>query len=385
MSTNEVPESERVIFHVDMDSFYASCELRDKPEFRNRPFIVGADPKNGRGRGVVISCNYAARKLGIHSALPISKAWELCPDAVYVRPNFRLYEEVSKRIMLILKKFTPKVEVVSIDEAYLDMTHSIRESASESTNETSFRIWNSEAIANRATRIKEEILISEKITCSIGVSNSKIVAKIATDTNKPDGLIIVMPEKVKDFLSPLQVGKIPGVGRVTQQILQTEFGITTIGDLSKSDTQKLLERFGRFAFWLKRVAEGRDDSQVEEGWQPRSISGETTFEEDESDFSKVVAAMRGVALDVYERLNEEGYEFSNIAVKIRFEGFETHSRQKALASPSRSLEILIKDSEKLLSEFKNSGKKVRLVGVRVSRLRKVSSEQASLLEWSGSL
>lgn len=372
-NANDV-ETTKVIFHVDMDSFYASCELASKPEFKEKPFIVGADPKDGKGRGVVLTCNYAARKFGVHSAMPISRAWELCPHAIYVRPNFDLYTRVSSNVFDVIRQYADRVEQVSIDEAYLDVTEKIEQMAGTSG-------WKESAIRELADSIRSKIKEAEKITCSIGVSNSKIVAKIATDVNKPDGTTIIPKDKVPDFLTLLPVGKIPGVGKVTEGILSSKFKVKSIGDLRAVPIDQLEDSFGRSALWLHDVSCGIDRSDVVEHWEHVSLSGETTFEADEPDYSKVSKVMKDVALDVHKRALEAGYLFKNVGIKVRFSGFETHTRSKSLKTHTDSLDVLNQECEKLLSEFYRSGKKVRLIGVRVSNLSKTEKDQASLLQW----
>jgi DNA polymerase IV (DinB-like DNA polymerase) len=359
-----------------MDSFYASCELARNPNLSDSPFIVGADPKQGRGRGVVLSCNYPARKYGVRSAMPISKAWQLCPSAKYVLPDFKLYTEVSRRVMAILKQFTSKIEQVSIDEAFLDFS---KDPAICSVS----GMKRKQAITSVALAIKNKIKEQEDITCSIGVSDSKLVSKIATDINKPDGLTIVDPENVKEFLAPLPVEKIPGIGRVTHRILVDSFGIKTISDLANAPIEPLVEKFGRSANWFCQVAKGNDDSEVVTNWEPVSESSETTFDQDEEDYSKVAKVMREVAAEVHRRVVKDGYLFKNVGIKIRFTGFETHTRSRTLVAPSDSLEVVIRESEKLLSEFQLSEKGVRLIGVRLTALeRKRSEGQSTLLEWN---
>jgi DNA polymerase IV (DinB-like DNA polymerase) len=359
-----------------MDSFYASCELAKNPSLKDSPFIVGADPQGGQGRGVVLSCNYSARKFGVRSGMPISKAWRLCPNATYVFPNFTLYGEVSKRVMKLLEEFTPKIEQTSIDEAYLDFSS---DPAVGSLNSSERKL----AATAVALAIKKRIMDKENITCSIGISNSKIVSKIATDMSKPDGLTIVEPERVKEFLSPLPVEKIPGIGKVTQKTLLESFGVKTIADLTKCPIDLLKEKFGRSAIWFHEIAEGIDNSKVKSGWQPISESSETTFDIDENNYEVVLKAMKEVAAEVHRRVMKDGYLFRNIGIKIRFTGFETHTRSRTLIAPTDSLEVVYRESERLLSEFQSSGKSVRLIGVRLSSLEDRKSEgQSSLIEWS---
>jgi DNA polymerase IV (archaeal DinB-like DNA polymerase) len=368
-------KKQRLIFHVDMDSFYASCELAKNPELKDSPFVVGADPKEGKGRGVVLACNYPARKFGIRSGMPISRAWKLCPDAKYVYPDHRLYGEVSRRIMKILRAINEKVEQVSIDEAYLDFS----EDPSVASLNGSQR---NEGIRSIAGEIKKRIKEQENITCSIGVSNSKVISKIATDVQKPDGLTIVDPEKVKDFLGPLAVSRIPGVGKVTERILVEKFKVKTIDDLAKVPLDTLRDAFGKSAIWLRNVANGVEESRVVTDWEPVSQSGETTFDEDEEDYEKVAKVMREVAEDVHKRVSKDGYSFRGIGIKIRFSGFETHTRSKTLSTPTDSLEAVIRETERQLAEFATSGKRVRLIGVRLSSLeQKNEGGQHTLSEW----
>ncbi len=361
-----------MIFHVDMDSFYASCELSRRPGMESEPFVVGADPREGKGRGVVLACNYVAKRQGLRSGMPISRAWELSPSAHYVRPDFEFYGEVSSKVMQVLRNFADQTEQVSIDEAYLDVTDRLKDQEDNS---------NDSAIRNLAGQIKRSVFENQGITCSIGVANSKIVAKIATDMNKPNGLTIVRPSDVIEFLSPLPVGKIPGVGKVTQKMLLEKFHIEKIADISRVPFDDLKDALGRSALWLSNIANGVDRSEVVESWDPVSISGEKTFEEDEGDYLTVKGVMNEVAKDVYSRVESEHYLFRNIGIKIRFTGFETHTRSKSLSSHSSSFEILARECEKLLSEFYESERKVRLIGVRVSSLKKKEVDQTTLMDW----
>ena len=367
----------RLVFHVDMDSFYASCELSRRPELKGGPFVVGADPHQGRGRGVVLACNYEAKKIGLRSGMPISRAWELCPTASYVRPDFDLYGQISSKVMNLVRGFADKTEQVSIDEAYLEVTSRVRVVSEELETKDQ-----DSAIRALANSIKKSISDNVGITCSIGVADSKIVAKIATDMRKPDGLTIVHPNETIDFLAPLSVSKIPGVGKVTQKILLEKFKVEKISDLRKIPPDELRDSFGRSSVWLLNVSKGIDESDVVESWDPVSISGETTFEEDEADYSKVRGVMNEVARDVHSRIISESYLYRNVGIKIRFTGFQTHTRSKSLNAYSDSLDALTRECEKLLSEFYESEKKVRLIGVKVSSLKKREESQRTLLDWN---
>ncbi|HVB12975.1 MAG TPA: DNA polymerase IV, partial [Nitrososphaerales archaeon] len=366
----------RVIFHVDMDSFYASCELSNRPELRNVPFVVGADPKDGKGRGVVLACNYPARKFGLHSGMPISRAWQLCPQAHYDFPHFELYEQVSLRVMKIIQSLADKVEQISIDEAFLEVTNRI-----EMIMENGHGSSDVSAIQSLADSIRKNISDKENITCSVGVSDSKIIAKIATDMSKPNGLTIVLPSKAQEFLAPLEVSKIPGVGPVSQKILLDNFRVKTISDLRGVPLEDLKASFGKSAFWLSNVANGIDRSAVLERWAPVSLSSETTFFEDETDYSKVMKSMHEIAKEVHSRTVKDGFLFRRVSIKIRFSGFETHTRSRSLTAHTDSLTVLKREAEMLLSQFLGSEKKVRLIGVKVSNLLKKEKTQRTLLDW----
>ena len=227
----------RIILHTDMDSFFASVEIREKPELKGQPVVVGSDPKGGTGRGVVSTCSYEARKYGIHSAMPISKAYKRCPDCVFLPVNMKLYKNVSENVMNILRGFAEKFEQVSIDEAYL----------------VPINIRNFEDAVLCAHNIKDEVESQEGITCSVGIGPNKLIAKIASGFQKPDGLTLVKPEDVKDFLFPLPVSKIPGIGEKTTEALKL-MGITKVEELANCDTQRLTEKFGKMGLWMKQVA-----------------------------------------------------------------------------------------------------------------------------------
>jgi DNA polymerase IV (DinB-like DNA polymerase) len=244
----------RVILHVDMDSFFSAIEVREDPILRGLPVIVGKEieaeenPKDGERerRGVVSTCSYEARGYGIHSGMAISRAYELCPDAKFLPVNRALYEKVSKEIMEILKRYADKFEQMSIDEAFLDVSTKVKD-------------WNE--ARGYAYRIKREISEKQRLTCSIGVAPNKMVAKIASDFEKPDGLTVVEEAKVKKFLDPLPVGKIPGVGPKTEKILK-KMGIERIGQIAEYDVQSLVKKFGRYGRRLYLVSRGIDESEI---------------------------------------------------------------------------------------------------------------------------
>jgi DNA polymerase IV (DinB-like DNA polymerase) len=351
----------RIILHVDMDSFFAAIEERAHPEYRGKPIVVGADPKEGKGRGVVSTCNYEARRFGIRSGMPISRAWRLCPDAVYLPVNFKLYEEVSSEIMTILRKYADKFEPIGIDEAFLDV---------------SLRAKNFEDARRLAQRIKKEIYEKEKLTCSIGVGPNKLVAKIASDFKKPDGLTVVEGKDVKQFLSPLPVAKLWGVGKKTARRL-SRMGIKTIGDLAAYDASRLTEEFGVSGTRFYLMAHGIDKSEVEETWEVKSLGREFTFEEDTSDYDLVFKTLDELSEEVYKKIRDSNLYFKTVTLKVRYENFETHTHSKTLPFLTNRLRDLQKTSRELIQPFLQSDRKIRLLGTRVSKL--VSGEKQKTL------
>lgn len=343
-------EKRRIIVHLDMDHFFTAAEERQRPELKGKPVVVGADPKGGKGRGVVSTADYEARKYGITSGMPISKAWKLCPQAVYLPLNFRLYTQVSTEIMNILRRYSDRFEQWGIDEAFLDVT---------------LKVKDYEDAENLARRIKADICKSQGLTCSIGIGPNKLVAKIASDIQKPDGLTIVKDEDVGGFLAPLPVRKLLWVGRKTEQKLQS-MGIRTIGDLARRDPAVLTETFGTFGTQLCLNAHGIDKSQVEEREGVKSISRETTFQEDTADPQLIMQTLRSLAEQVQNDVQEQRLSFRTVAIKIRYENFETHTHSKTLPFITNRLHDLNKTSVELLTKNIKPQSKVRLIGVRVS-------------------
>ena len=342
----------RVILHVDLDAFFPSVEARENPELEGKPLVVGADPKEGTGRGVVSSASYEARIFGIRSAMPISRAWKLCPDCVYLRPNFELYVAASNNIMKILKSHADKFEQGGIDEAYLDV---------------SSKVENFDEARNLARRIMDEILNQERLSCSVGVGPNKIVAKIASDFRKPFGLTVVEEKDVKGFLFPLKVGKLPGVGPKTERSL-LELKIETIGDLASSKPEALTRLFGVWGTRLQKFANGIDDREVIEEYETKSIGRDHTFEKDLDEEPKIIGVLDELAGVVHEDVQASGLKFKTITVRVRYPHFETHTRSKSLMFPTDDLDILRNSARRLISPFIRGKKKVRLIGVRVSNL-----------------
>jgi DNA polymerase IV (archaeal DinB-like DNA polymerase) len=343
----------RVIFHVDLNAFYPSVEIIQNPALRGKPVIVGADPKGGRGRGVVVSCSYEARKLGVRSGIPISRAFSLAPGAIYLRPNFPLYGKVSKRVMELLRTYADKFEQVSIDEAFLDVSQRVG--------------GNYDKARELAVSIKADLEAKEGLICSIGVAPNKSSAKIASEFQKPDGLTVVRPEELGTFLAPLAVSSISGVGKKTDEFLHS-IGVKTIGDLQKVPGKQLVKYFGKTGVWLWGVAKGLEQIEVRE--RPmKSLSAEHTFEQDVSDKNEVVAKLEELAHRLHGRVLSSKIEFRVVGIKIRFTHFQTFTRENTLAVFTTNLNTMLQEAKNLFREFENNPRKVRLIGIFVADFR----------------
>ncbi|RXE57029.1 DNA polymerase IV [Methanoculleus taiwanensis] len=354
---------DRIILHVDMDSFYASIEVRERPALRGSPVVVGADPRGGAGRGVVSTCSYEARRYGIHSGQPISRAFDLCPHAVFLPVNRRLYVRVSGNVMQILGQYAGRMEQVSIDEAYLDLTG----------------IGSYTEAEELARSLKEAVMEAEELTCSVGIGPSKVVAKIASDYRKPDGLTVVPPDRVAAFLAPLPVGKIPGVGKKTGAEL-AGMGVRTVGDLAAYDVQELIARFGSGGVRIRDLALGRDERRVEVREGAKSISRETTFAEDMDDPRFLGAAMDFLAADLAGTLAKEAPAFRTLTVKVRYRGFATHTRSRTFDHATSDPAVIREGARELLAAFLD-GRFVRLIGLRLSGFDRHEGRQSSLDEF----
>jgi DNA polymerase IV (archaeal DinB-like DNA polymerase) len=354
----------RIVLHVDMDSFFASVEVREKPELKGLPVVVGSDPKGGSGRGVVSTCSYEARKYGIHSAMPISQAYRLCPEAVFLPTNMKLYAGISEGIMGILKGFADRFQQVSVDEAYLVPGPEVR---------------NFEEAALCALRIKDEVQRQERITCSVGVGSNKLIAKIASSFQKPDGLTVVRPEDVREFLFPLSVSKIPGIGEKTTEALKV-MGITRVEELANCDIQLLSERFGKMGLQMKQVANGLDFGEVRDREGVKSISRHGTFEEDTSDPVKISDSLEMLVGSVHSTLLNHRFLFKTVTLTVRFEDFSTYTRSKTVSIWTSDIYVIKKTIMNLLSEFLGR-QKIRLVGVGVTKLREIDERQTLITDF----
>ena len=339
----------RIILHIDMDYFFAQIEERENPQFKGKPVIVGADPKGGRGRGVVATANYKARKCGIYSGMPISKAYQLCPNAIFLPVNIELYQKVSEKIMEIVKKYSPTYEIVSLDEAYLDLTDCKSFEKAKKVGE----------------KLKREIFEKEKLTCTVGIGPNKLIAKIASEKAKPNGLLVIQPKEVKKFLKPLDIEDLPGIGPKTAKKLRT-IEINKIKELKKLSKSKLKEMFGKVGEKIWERARGIDEEPVSSKEIVKSIGRQITFERDTRNPKIIFGTFEKIIKEVYQELTEKNFSFKTITVICRYSDFETHTKSKTLKKPNQDFVCLKKEAKKLLLKFLLESKKLfRLIGLRL--------------------
>ena len=336
-----------MIAHIDMDAFYASVEILDFPELEGKPVVVGG----GSNRGVVSAASYEARKYGIHSAMPIFRAKRLCSGLVIRSGRMNRYVELSSEVMRVLHRFSPLVQQISIDEAYVDLT---------GTEKLFGRPYAA------VQSIKSEILAATLLTCSIGLSSSKLIAKVASDMNKPDGITIVPPTRVMEFLHGLPVGAIPGIGGKSEEQLR-QLGVREIGDLSRYAPEYLEERFGKFGRRLSAIAEGRIHSELIPWSQPRSVSNELTMPEDTDDMRTLEKYLIGLADKVGRRLRRQGLKGRTVTLKVKTHRHRLITRSSTLEHPVSRGKTIYEEARRLLGEY-GVPVDLRLIGVGVSGL-----------------
>ena len=342
--------STRTILHVDLDAFFASVEQRDRPELRGRPVIVGGGGPNQRG--VVSAASYEARKFGVHSAMPLRTAGRLCPQGVFLPVDGRKYQQASREVMAILRRFTPQVQPISIDEAFLDVT------ASRALFGDGPEI---------AQAIKDAVRDEVRLTASVGVAATKLVAKIASDLRKPDGLVVVPPGGEAAFLAPLPISRLWGVGEKTAASL-LDYGVRTIGDLAGLDPAVLERRFGKHGASLVARANGIDPDPVATGEPAKSIGHEHTFDVDTSEAEVIERTILGMADGVAWRLRASGLKAVTVTIKLRDSGFNTITRQVGLDVPADLTEPIYEAALALVRKELH-GQRIRLVGVTASNFR----------------
>ncbi len=337
---------------MDMDCFYAAVEVLDDPALRGQPVIVGADPQGGKGRGVVSAASYEARKFGVHSAMPVSRAFALCPKGIFLPGRMGRYSEISDKIMGILKGFTPQIEQISVDEAFLDLTGCQRLFGGP---------------LEIARKIKGAIKGQLSLTASVGMGSNKLVAKIASDLEKPDGLVIVPEGGERDFLSPMPAGKLWGVGPKTTERLK-QMGVITIGQLAGFDPKRLEAVFGRMGDYLHERANGIDGDPVSQGDQVKSMGREHTYDEDTGSKEDIHRTLLSLSEQVAASLRAEGVKGRTITLKLRYQDFETHTYGRTLeASVDNAIEINA-IARMLFDKNWQTFRKIRLIGVSASNL-----------------
>ena len=355
---------ERIILHVDMDAFFAAIEQREHPEYLGKPLIVGADPRQGKGRGVVSTCSYEARKYGVHSAMPVSRAYKLCPHGIYVPPNGALYSQVSKEIFNLFYEFTDLVEPLSIDEAFLDITGSVHLFGTA---------------RELGLQLKARIREAQQLNGSVGIAPNKFLAKVASDLEKPDGLVIVPANQIHEFLDKLPVSRLWGAGKKTIEKLQ-HYGIHTIGDIRRFPPDLLNKHFGKLGEHFYRLANGLDDRPVVPEHAVKSVSNEHTFGEDVADPEIIYKTLFRLSEKVAYRLREQNLKGRTVHLKLRYQDFETTTRNLTIDEPANGTEIIFNNIKELFEKFYQRNRKVRLLGVGVSGFGKKSSKQLSIFD-----
>jgi DNA polymerase-4 len=365
----------KTYFHVDMDAFFVSVEELFDPTLKGKPVVVGGRPNE---RGVVSAASYAARKFGVHSAMPLRTAYKLCPQAIFVEGHPERYRECSGQVFAVLNDFSPLVEMASIDEAYLDMT------GTERLHGPPLRA---------AHRLHEQVKARTRLNCSIGIATSRLVAKISSDQAKPNGVLWVIPGSEAAYLAPLDVRKVPGVGKVTEKNLHS-YGIRKVGDLAKLDDRFLEERFGKWGMALAGKSRGLDaggwfDTEIGADSGPKSISHEHTFGEDTADIGRIESTLAHLCELVGRRLREHQLAARTLQLKLRYSDFTTITRAHTVARPTQIDTEIFDEVRELFRRNWTAGAKVRLIGVHAAHWS--GDDQMDLLggdkhdRWRGAL
>ena len=350
---------QRKVIHLDMDAFYAAVEQRDHPELRDKPVIVGGSP---RSRSVVCTASYEARKFGVHSAMPTSQAHRLCPEGIFVRPDFKKYTAASRIIRRVFHEATDVVEPLSLDEAYLDVTENH---------------WDEPSATRIAQRIRALIKERTRLTASAGVAPNKFLAKIASDYKKPDGLTVVPPHTISQFLKGLPVRKIPGVGPRTEERLR-QSGITTCDDILRYSEEELCSRFGRSGAWFFRVARGQDDRPVITNSRRKSLSIEDTLPHDEVGLEAAAAHIDRLGEGLRTRLEKAQVSGRTIVLKVKYSDFRQVTRSRTLDGPTDSANEVVTVAKELLKETAVAVTPFRLLGIGLSSLEQGVEQQLLL-------
>ncbi|HAJ69901.1 MAG: DNA polymerase IV [Alkalibacterium gilvum] len=354
----------RKIIHIDMDAFYASVEIRENPSLADKPVVIAKHPKDTGGRGVVTTANYEARKYGIHSAMSAQKAFELCPKALFVPPDFEQYRVTSTKMHEIFKRYTDKIQPLSLDEAYLDVT----------TNHI-----NQKSATIIAEKIREDIYSELKLTCSAGVSYNKFLAKLASDYNKPNGITVIPPEKAHDFLIQLPIEEYHGVGEKSVEKMHA-IDIFNGQDLYNKEEQELVKHFGKMGHSLYRKVRGIDDSEVKNNREPKSIGKESTFSQNLNSENDIVGALRELSTKVMKNMKKKQKHGKTVVLKIRYEDFQTYTRRRTFPDYIDTEEMLFQIAVSIWEE-ESQDLSVRLLGITVTGLDSIVFENIPLRLW----
>src|SRR5581483_10637569 len=360
-----MPSASRTVFHVDMDAFFVSVEELFDPTLKGKPVVVGGQREE---RGVVSAASYEARKFGVHSAMPLRTAAKLCPQAIFVDGHPDRYRECSQKVYEVLNTFTPLVEMASIDEAYLDMT------GTERLHGPALRA---------AHTLHQKMKAATQLNCSVGIGTSRLVAKVSSAQAKPNGVLWIVPGEEAKFLAPLEVGKIPGVGKVMEKNLH-DLGVKKVGDLAQWEEGELERRFGKWGLALAGKAQGKDaggwfDNEVGADLDPKSISHEHTFNEDTAKQEQLESTLMRLSEMVGRRLREGGYYTRTVQLKLRYKDFTTITRAHTMATPTQLDTEIFEQIRMLFRKNWEKGEQVRLLGVHAGSLE-TKEEQMDLLD-----
>ncbi len=363
-----VYDKTRKIIHIDMDAFFAAVEQRDFPELRGKPVVIGGKPNS---RGVVSTCSYEARKYGIHSAMPSAFAYRLCPSAIFVRPRFEAYKQASEEVMKIFYEYTDKVEQVSIDEAYLDVT------------ENKFNMKSASIIAEE---IRKKIKERTGLTASAGVSYNKFLAKIGSEMNKPDGLTIIRPRDAKDVLENLPIRKFHGIGKKTEEKMKA-INVFFGRDLKKISMNEMIERFGKVGYFYYNIVRGKDERIVGKSGKRHSIASESTFAEDIDDVDYMLRYLRRIATKLGDNIQKKKLIAKTVSIKIKYGDFKQITRSYTSPFPINSEKDIYDISKKLLINSLEKDRKIRLLGISISNIINKEKEVYQLIlpfyeEWN---
>jgi len=356
MENNLPMKTTPIIAHADLDAFFASVEQRDDPKLMGKPVIVGGKPGN---RGVVAACSYEARRYGIFASMPLHTAYKRCPKAIFVHPRHGTYQEVSNTVMSILNEYANRIEPISFDEAFLDLTNP------QGTFRESITV---------GKRIQAKVQKDLSLPISIGIATSKSVSKIACQIGKPKGLVAVQPGQEKDFLAPLEVRSIWGIGPKTDKKLR-QIGVRTVGDLSQASYGTLISNFGAQAYQLKSMSQGIDDRQLVAKQTRKSVGSEKTFALDITDLDALRTYVHTVSQDLSAKLERCGMQGRTIAIRLRYSNFKTITRQKTLLSHTANPSKIASLASDLLGQEFQSGDRIRMLGLQISNFKNIDKSQ----------